>query len=134
MASRKSKSSQHNKVADAQAFLLGQLDDARKRLQSLEKDLVSKGRQQQREIEKLMNRITSGRELKAFEKKASQASSRFVKQLQKAQTQALDALGLATQSQIRKLSRDVAALSKKVDALNKRSAGHVPSLPARTVN
>jgi len=133
MASRKAKS-QQNKVAEAQKYLIGQLEDARKRLQSLEKDLVTRGRKQQREIEKLMGRITSGRELKAFEKKASQASSRFVKQLQKAQGQALDALGLATQSQIRKLSREVAALSKKVDAVNRRSSGQVPSLPARTVN
>ena len=133
MASRKTKS-QQNKVAEAQAFVLGQLEDARKRLQSLEKDLVTRGRKQQREIEKLMGRITSGRELKAFEKKASQASNRFVKQLHKAQTQALDALGLATQGQIRKLSREVAALSKKIDAISRRSSGQVPSLPARTVN
>jgi len=130
MASRKS--SQH-KVAEAQAFLLKQLEEARKRLQTLEKDLVKRGRTQQREIEKLMQRITSGRELKAFEKKASAASGRLVKQLQKAQSQALDALGLATQSQIRQLSREVAKLSKRIDALHKKPAA-MPSLPARTVN
>lgn len=131
MASRKS--SQH-KVAEAQAFLLKQLEEARKRLQTLEKDLVKRGRTQQREIEKLMQRITSGRELKAFEKKASAASGRLVKQLQKAQSQALDALGLATQSQIRQLSREVGKLSKRIDAISKKPASSLPSLPARTVN
>lgn len=130
MATRKS---QH-KVADAQKFLLSQLEDARKRVQTLEKDLVKRGREQQREIEKLMNRITSGKELKAFEKKASAASGRLVKRLHKAQAQALDALGLATQSQIRQLSREVAKLSKRIDAMGKRQPASLPSLPSRTVN
>ncbi|HEY0881688.1 MAG TPA: hypothetical protein VGD87_09165, partial [Archangium sp.] len=51
-------------VGDVQALVLGQLEDARKRLAQIEKDLVKRGRAQQKEIESLIKGVRTGKPLK----------------------------------------------------------------------
>lgn len=110
-------------VSDVQSLVLGQLEDAKKRLLGLEKELVKRGRAQQKEIESLIKSVRTGKPVKRLEKQAAAAGSEVKKRLDGLQTQVLGVLGVATRTEIGQLNRELARLSKKVDALaSKRAA------------
>lgn len=110
-------------VSDVQSLVLGQLEDAKKRLLGLEKELVKRGRAQQKEIESLIKSVRTGKPVKRFEKQAAAAGTEVKKRLDGLQTQVLGVLGVATRTEIGQLNRELARLSKKVDALaSKRAA------------
>ena len=110
-------------VSDVQSLVLGQLEDAKKRLLGLEKELVRRGRAQQKEIESLIKSVRTGKPVKRFEKQAAAAGTEVKKRLDGLQTQVLGVLGVATRTEIGQLNRELARLSKKVDALaSKRAA------------
>lgn len=110
-------------VSDVQSLVLGQLEDAKKRLLGLEKELVKRGRAQQKEIESLIKSVRTGKPVKRFEKQAAAAGTEVKKRLDGLQTQVLGVLGVATRTEISQLNRELARLSKKVDALaSKRAA------------
>lgn len=112
-----------SQVSDVQSLVLGQLEDAKKRLLGLEKELVKRGRAQQKEIESLIKSVRTGKPVKRFEKQAAAAGTEVKKRLDGLQTQVLGVLGVATRTEIGQLNRELARLSKKVDALaSKRAA------------
>ncbi|MGV3620407.1 MAG: hypothetical protein ACO1OB_06305 [Archangium sp.] len=98
-------------VVDVQSLVLGQLEDARKRLLTFEKELVKRGRAQQKELEALIRGVRKGVPVKQIEKKATAAKQSV-----------LGALGVASRDEILQLNRELARLSKKVDALVTRKA------------
>ncbi len=104
-------------VADVQSKVIAQLEDAKKRFITLEKELVKRGRQQQKELESLMKSVRGGAPLKQVEKSVSAASVEVKKRLDGLQGSVLGLLGVATHTEIAKLNRDLTKLSKKVDAL-----------------
>lgn len=108
---------QSSPVADVQALVVGQLEDARKRLVTFEKELVKRGRAQQKEIETLIRGVRSGKQLKQLEKQATAAGTEVKKRLDGIQDQVLSALGVASRDEIVQLNRELTRLSKKVDAL-----------------
>lgn len=116
-----------NKVNEVQDFVLAQLEDARRRLQKIEKELVSRGRAQQKEIESLIGRVRSGKELRSLEKKANAATTEVKKALDGLQGQVLTALGIASHSEIEDITRELSRLSKKVDQVIK---GKLPNAQA----
>lgn len=109
-------------VKDVQEFVVGQLEEARKRIQVLEKDLVKRGRAQQKEIEVLIKNIRSGKQAKILEKQATVAAADVKKRLDGLQTQVLGVLGIASHTEIEQLNRELAKLTKKVDTLVSRKA------------
>lgn len=104
-------------VKDVQDFVVGQLEEARKRIQSFEKDLVKRGRAQQKEIESLIRDLRSGKQLKTLEKQANAATTEVKKRLDGLQESVLDALGVASRDEIREIHRELARLTKRVDTL-----------------
>lgn len=106
-------------VADVQSLVLGQLEDAKKRLLGFEKELVKRGRAQQKELESLIRSVRKGAPVKRIEKQASAAKKR----LDGLQTSVLGALGVASRNEISQLNRELAKLSKKVDGLVTKKAG-----------
>jgi len=104
-------------VAGVQAKVTSQLEDAKKRFISLEKELVKRGRQQQKELESLLKQVRGGAPIKQVEKSVNAASAEVKKRLDGLQGSVLGVLGVATHSEISKLNRELAKLSKKVDAL-----------------
>lgn len=104
-------------VAGVQAKVVTQLEDAKKRFITLEKELVKRGRQQQKELESLLKSVRGGAPLKQVEKSVNAASNEVKKRLDGLQGSVLGLLGVATHGEIAKLNRDLAKLSKKVDAL-----------------
>jgi hypothetical protein len=111
---------QQSPVAEVQAAVVSQLEDARKRLVTFEKELVKRGRQQQREIEAVLKSVRSGKQLKQIEKSATAAGHEVKKRLDGLQEQVLGVLGVASREDIQTLSRELARLSKKIDTLGKK--------------
>ncbi|GMU61962.1 MAG: hypothetical protein AMXMBFR34_37250 [Myxococcaceae bacterium] len=117
MATRNGKAVAPQSVKEVQDFVVVQLEEARKRIQSFEKELVKRGRTQQKELESVIASIRSGKQLKKLEKQASAASGEVRKRLDGLQTTVLDALGVASRDEIRQIHREIARLSKRVDTL-----------------
>ena len=110
-------------VADVQSLVVTQLEDARKHLATFEKELVKRGRAQQKEIESLIRGVRSGKQVKKIGKQAAVASTEVKKRLDGLQEQVLGVLGVATRSEIAELNRELVRLSKKIDTLaSKKSA------------
>lgn len=101
-------------VKDVQGFVVSHLEDARKTLQGLEKKLVKRGRAQQKELEALLKSIRTGKPFKAIEK---QATSELKKRFDALQSQVFARLGVASQSEISQIYRELTKLSKKLDGL-----------------
>lgn len=108
-------------VADVQNLVLGQLEDARKRLATFEKELVKRGRAQQKEIESLIKNVRTGKPLKQFEKQLEKqvgaVGGEVKKRLDGIQDSVLAVLGVASHDEIVELNRELGRLSKKVDQL-----------------
>ena len=104
-------------VAEVQNLVVGQLEEARKRIVHFEKELVKRGRAQQKEIESLIKGVRSGKQLKQIEKQAVAVGSEVKKRLDGLQDQILGALGVASHDEIVELNRELVRLSKKVDLL-----------------
>jgi polyhydroxyalkanoate synthesis regulator phasin len=107
-------------VAEVQSVLVGQLEDARKRLVQFEKELVKRGRAQQKEIEALLKNVRLGKPVKQLEKQAAAATHEVKRRLDGLQEQVLGVLGVASRSDIQDLNRELSRLSKKVDGLVKK--------------
>lgn len=117
MARKQTVQQSSSPVGDVQALVVGQLEDARKRLLQFEKELVKRGRQQQREIEALLKGVRTGKPLKSIEKQAQAVGGEVKKRLDGLQESVLTALGVASHDEIVQLNRDLVKLSKKVDQL-----------------
>ncbi len=104
-------------VGEVQAAVVAQLEEAKGRVLAFEKDLVKRGRAQQKELEGLIHGIRSGKPVKRLEKQASAASHEVKKRLDGLQDQVLTALGVATKSEIVQLNRELMKISKKLDTL-----------------
>jgi polyhydroxyalkanoate synthesis regulator phasin len=127
MAKKQQGSEQQSPVGEVQAAVIGQLEEARKRIVAFEKELVKRGRAQQRELEVLIRDLRAGKPVKQLEKQASAASHEVKKRLDGLQDQVLGALGVASKHEISQLNRELAKLSKKVDALVSRKAPATPN-------
>jgi polyhydroxyalkanoate synthesis regulator phasin len=112
---------------EVQGFVVGQLKEAQKRVRTLEKELVKRGRSQQKELEALIKSVRQGKQVKAFEKQANVATNEVKKRLDTLQGQVLSVLGVATRSEIHQISRELTRLAKKVDALVSKKSS-VPQL------
>ena len=108
---------QSSPVADVQNLVLGQLEDARKRLLSFEKELVKRGKAQQKELETLIKGVRTGKPLKQLEKQVGAVGGEVKKRLDGLQDQVLAVLGVASHDEIVELNRELVRLSKKVDLL-----------------
>jgi phosphopantetheine adenylyltransferase len=104
-------------VKDVQDFVVVQLEEARKRIQSFEKELVKRGRAQQKELEAVIRGIRTGKQVRSLEKQATAASTEMKKRLDTLQTSVLGALGVASRGEMRQIHRELSKLTKRVDAL-----------------
>lgn len=104
-------------TGEVQEFVINQLEEARHKLEGFEKGLVKRGKAQQKEIEALLKSVRQGKPIKAIEKQATAAGAEVRKRLDGLQEQVLGALGVASRTEITQINRELAKLSKKVDAL-----------------
>lgn len=123
----------NGKQKDLQHFVMGQLQEAQKRFVALEKDaekainqLVSRGKESRKDLEKLINKVSSGdiaifdtATVKDLTKRAEVAGNQMKKRLDHLQTRMIQASGVATQHQMKELRSELNRLAKKIDAIGK---------------
>jgi hypothetical protein len=117
------------KAAEVQKFVKGQLEEAQKRWQLLEgeakkvaSNLVTRGQQSRKELEGLINKLNqadlvSTERVKLLSKKAVEARGALRKRLDGLQTRVIEAAGVASQSQVKAIGKELSKLSRKLDAL-----------------
>lgn len=121
MASRSKKvSSKQSAQGDAQGFVVAQLEEARRRIEHFEKELVKRGRAQQRELEAIIRSVRDGTQLKALEAQASVAGAEVKKRLDGLQSSVLTVLGVASRDDLRLIQRELTKLTKRVNGLATR--------------
>jgi phage tail tape-measure protein len=101
-------------VEEVQDKVLAQLEVAQKQIRQFEKEVITFGRTQQRELEKLVARVRSGRELKALGKRAQTATRDLRNRLDRMEKSLLDAVGVASSAEVHKLSTEVSRLKKQL--------------------
>jgi polyhydroxyalkanoate synthesis regulator phasin len=121
---------------DVQGFLKGQLEEAKERLTQLEdeaqkvvKNLVARGQKSREEIEGLLAKLNSAElapTVRELSRRATIATAEVRKKLDGLQTRVIEATGVASQSQVKAIGKEIARLSKKVDGLvGKKPKGEV---------
>jgi hypothetical protein len=125
MAARNGKSHQ------IQDFVKDQLQEAQKRWSGLEaeagkvlKNLMSRGQKSRKDLEGIIQKLNAG-DLKLMEnptvkqlgRRANKATVEVRKRLDQLQSRVIEASGVASQTQVREITREINRLSKKVDSL-----------------
>lgn len=90
------------KARNLESFVKQQIEGAQKRIEGLEQ-----------EVEKLLG----SPKVKELGRKATQVSSQLRKRLDGFQTRAVEAVGVASQAQVKELNRELSRLSKKLDQI-----------------
>ncbi|MBU8899410.1 hypothetical protein DRW03_29015 [Corallococcus sp. H22C18031201] len=118
---------------NVEGFLKEQLAQAQKRLEGLEgeaskvmKTLESRGQEAAKEVQQLWTKLQAGELLtdprvQELGKKVDAAGSELRKRLDTLQTRVVEAVGVASQSQVQSLNQELSKLSKKLDMLLKPS-------------
>lgn len=128
MAAKNGKAAASGQV---QTFLRGQINGAQKAFTSLETEaekvfqsVVARGQQSRKELESLLGKLNTGElnvladpRVKKISKKATQAGTQLRKRLDGVQTRVVEAVGVASQTQVREINRELTKLSKKLDAV-----------------
>jgi hypothetical protein len=117
------------KARNLETFVKQQLEGAQKRFEGLEQEagkmlrtLKARGVDSAREVEKLLGQINrdtllENPKVKELGRKATQVRSELRKRLDGIQTRAVEAVGVASQAQVKDLNRELSRLSKKIDQI-----------------
>jgi hypothetical protein len=118
-----------SKSRNLETFVKQQLEGAQKRFQGLESEagkvlrtLKARSKGPAREVEKFLGQINpdallESPQVKNLGRKATQVSSELRKRLDGIQTRAVEAVGVASQAQVKELNRELSKLSKKLDQI-----------------
>ena len=109
-----------SKSQGIQEFVVAHLDDAREQLVRFEKELAARGKAQRKEIEAVISRVKSGRQLKALKSQANDMGTEVWKRLDGLQGKLVAASGVASAAQVKEINRELSRLAKKLDALARK--------------
>jgi uncharacterized protein YukE len=119
----------NGKARNLETFVKQQLGGAQKRLEGLEQEankvlrtLKARSMGPAREVEKLLGQLNTetlldSAKVKELGRKATQVGSEVRKRLDGLQTRAVEAVGVASQAQVKELNRELSRLSKKLDQI-----------------
>jgi vacuolar-type H+-ATPase subunit H len=136
----------NGKGRNLESFVKQQLEGAQKRIEGLEneaekvlRDLKARSRGPAREVEKLLGQINpdtllENPKVKELGRKATQVRSELRKRLDGFQTKAVEAVGVASQAQVKELNRELSRLSKKLDQILPASVKKVASRATNRVS
>lgn len=129
----------NGKARNLETFVKQQLSGAQKRIEGLEHEaekvlrtLKARSRGPAREVEKLLGQISpdtllGNSRVKELSRKATQVRSELRKRLDGIQMKAVEAVGVASQAQVKELNRELSRLSKKLDQILPASVKKVTS-------
>ncbi len=126
-----SKAAAGSNGSNLEGFVKGQLVEAQKRFVGLEKEaekvlknLAARGADSRKELEGLLGRINAGEfnplenpRVQELGKRANQAGAEVKKRLDGLQTRVVEAVGVASQTQVKEINRELGKLSRKLDSL-----------------
>ena len=136
----------NGKGRNLESFVKQQLEGAQKRIEGLEngaekvlRDLKARSRRPAREVEKLLGQINpdtllENPKVRELGRKATQVRSELRKRLDGFQTKAVEAVGVASQAQVKELNRELSRLSKKLDQILPASVKKVASRATNRVS
>jgi tRNA U54 and U55 pseudouridine synthase Pus10 len=121
----------NGKAQTLETFVKQQLGGAQKRLAGLEQEankvlrtLKTRSKGPAREVEKFLGKVNTeaealldGAKVKELGRKATQVGTEVRKRLDGLQTKAVEAVGVASQAQVKELNRELSRLSKKLDQI-----------------
>ncbi len=99
--------------------LTERLTEARAQLKQVEADIVSEAKKQRRSLEKILDRVRKGEDLKLIERRITTTATDLQKKVRTMPREVLGVLGVATSDDVSKLSKSLNKLTKRVDALSK---------------
>jgi hypothetical protein len=102
--------------------LTERLSEARAQLKQVEQDIVTEAKKQRRSIEKVLDRVRRGDDLKILEKRISTTAADLQKRVRSMPHNVLGALGVATSDDVAKLSKNLNKLAKRVEGISKTGA------------
>lgn len=108
------------RIAAVQTLVLTQIDGARKRITTFERQLVKRGRAQEKRIGSLIKGVGVGKQVRLIGKRAVAARNALQRRVLRLQAQVIELLGVATRTEIQQLNRALGRVSKRVEALSKR--------------
>ncbi len=116
---------------DVPGFVRGQLGIAQKHLVALEseaekvlKSLIARGQDSRKELDALLERLSAAEykvlngSLRELAKRAQDVSQDVRKKLEEFQARLLEVAGVASQTQVRALNRQLSKLSRRLDHLS----------------
>ena len=109
-------SKQNGRAASVQTFVRDQIEEAQKRFVAIEGE-ARKALESLRRFSPKDLRLLENPAVKQISRRAEAAGSVMFKRLDALQNRLIAASGVASQAQIRELSREINRLSKKVDGL-----------------
>ncbi len=115
-----SKTAIQERAEEIQTYVVGQLEEARKQLVRFEKELLARGKAQRKELEQLIARVQSGKEIKLLKNRANEASTEVKKALDGIQHRVVEAVGVASKDQVAEIKSELNRLTKKIDTLLKK--------------
>jgi len=138
----------NGKAHNLETFVKQQLGGAQKRLAGLEQEankvlrtLKTRSQGPAREVEKFLGKVNTEAEalldsakVKELGRKATQVGSEVRKRLDGLQTRAVEAVGVASQAQVKELNRELSRLSKKLDQIVPPAAKKASSRPSSRVS
>jgi tRNA U54 and U55 pseudouridine synthase Pus10 len=121
----------HGKTQTLETFVKQQIGGAQKRLAGLEHEankvlrtLKTRSKGPAREVGKFLGKVNTEAEalldsakVKQLGRKATQVGTEVRKRLDGLQTKAVEAVGVASQAQVKELNRELSRLSKKLDQI-----------------
>ena len=120
---------------DVQGFVKGQFGIAQKRLVAFEaeaekvlKNLIARGQDSRKELDALLERLSAAElkvlngSLRELVKRAQDVSQEARKKLEEFQARILEVAGVASQTQVRALNRQLSKLSRRLDSIDKPDA------------
>ncbi|MDC0708354.1 hypothetical protein POL68_07710 [Stigmatella sp. ncwal1] len=136
----------HVKARNLETFVKGQFEGAQKRFEGLEQEaskvlntLKVRGQDSAKEVEKLLGQLNTetlleNPKVKLLGRRATQVRTELRKRLDGFQARAVEAVGVASQAQVKELNRELSRLSKKLDQLLpsavKKVTGRLGSRPS----
>ncbi|SEU37269.1 hypothetical protein [Stigmatella erecta] len=136
----------HDKARSLETFVKGQLEDAQKRFEGFEQEaskvlntLKVRGQGSAKEVEKLLGQLNTetfleNPKVKLLGRRATQVRAELRKRLDGFQARAVEAVGVASQAQVKEINRELTRLSKKLDQILpsavKKVTGRIGSRPS----
>lgn len=106
-----------SRINEVQTLVRGQVEGARKKLVTFEKQLVKRGKAQEKRFDAFLKKVGVSKQLRLIEKQAVATSTQLKKRFEGLPATVFGALGVATRNDIAELNRALGRINKRLDGM-----------------